>query len=137
MSGRTSPSGNDTLGALFRYGVVGIGQNLVAYAATLGLMAAGLAAWQATAVVYPLATLMSFVANKLWSFQKRPKSTGQFIRFVTAYILVYPIATGITWGLVAAGVDPRLATLASIGGSAVILFIVLTLWVFPKERQQR
>ena len=57
-----------TLGQLLRYGLVGIASNALAYVSYLALTGAGMGHLSAMTLVYALATLLTFLFNRRWSF---------------------------------------------------------------------
>lgn len=120
------------LRALIRYGAVGIAQNLLMYAITLGFIWWGLKAWQVTALLYPIATTISFAANRSWSFDDRVRRRGDFLRYVAVYVAVYPAAIALNWIQETAGVPSWLASLVTLVAGAVAIFCALNYWVFRK-----
>jgi putative flippase GtrA len=128
---RPSPSGRTTSGAFVRYVILGIGQNVVLYLLTLGLIALGLPGWGALAIVYPVGVVASFLLNRAWSFAGRQRVRGQFARHVLVYAAAYPLALGLSW-LLERAMEPWLATGLTIGVVAVVNFTGSNLWVYPK-----
>ncbi len=122
----------DELRALIRYGAVGVAQNLAMYAITLGFIWAGLKAWQVTALLYPIATTISFAANRSWSFEDRVRRRGDFLRYVGVYVAVYPAAIALNWAQETAGVPSWIASLFTLIIGAIVIFFALNYWVFRK-----
>src|SRR6202012_1719533 len=120
------------LRALIRYGAVGIAQNLAMYAVTLGFIWAGLKAWQVTALLYPVATAISFIANRSWSFEDRTRRRGDFLRYVAVYVAVYPAAIALNWVQETASVPSWMASLITLIIGAIVIFLALNYWVFRK-----
>jgi putative flippase GtrA len=120
------------LKALARYGMVGVAQNGLAYAATLVLIWLGLKAWQATLILYPVATVLSFIANRAWSFGDRARHGAQFRKYVFLYVAVYPCAVALNWIQEWAGVPSWLASLVTLLAAAAGMFWALNYWVFRK-----
>jgi len=118
------------LGALVRYGVVGVAQNGLAYAVTLVLIWLGLKAWQATLILYPVAAILSFAANRAWSFGNRARHGAQFRKYVFLYVAVYPCAVALNWIQERSGVPSWLASLLSLAVASVGMFLALNYWVF-------
>ena len=125
----------DELRSLARYAIVGVGNNLLLFVLMLLLMSWSFAAWQATLVVYPSGIAISYVLNKLWSFRKRPQRSGQIVRYITVYVLAYPIAMGTAWAVEYVSGSGPMAALASIGVSAVFIFAGLSYWVFRRQSE--
>lgn len=123
----------DELRALIRYGAVGVAQNLATYAIMLGFIWAGLKAWQVTALLYPIATTISFVANRSWSFEDRARRRGDFFRYVGVYIAVYPAAIALNWVQESMGIPSWMASLITLIIGAIMIFFALNYWVFRKR----
>jgi putative flippase GtrA len=120
------------IGSVVRYAVVGLAQNAAFYAVTLVLLRFGLMAWQATIILYPIATVLSFLANRSWSFANRERSGSQFRKYVLLYVAVYPAAIFLNWVQETGGVPSWLASLITIGVAAGAMFVVLNSWVFRR-----
>ena len=120
------------LGALLRYGVVGVAQNGLIYAVTLLLIRLGLKAWQASLILYPIATVISFAANRSWSFGDRTHRGTTFPKYLILYVAVYPAAVMLNWVQEHAGVPSWLASLITLVAGAVGMFLALNRWVFRK-----
>jgi putative flippase GtrA len=116
-----------------RYAVVGILNNAGAYAFGLLLLALGLTAWQSIALMYPVATTVSFYANRRWSFGARPIERSQFPKYVCVYAVVYPAAIALTWWQEHMGIPSWLATLGTMGAAVMGIFLALNCWVFPRK----
>lgn len=120
------------IGALARYGVVGVAQNGAIYAVTLMLIWLGLKAWQAALILYPVAALVSFAANRAWSFGDRARHGAQFRKYVFVYVAVYPCAVALNWAQEHAGVPSWLASLITLLIGAAGMFLALNYWVFRR-----
>jgi putative flippase GtrA len=120
------------VGALLRYGAVGVAQNGAVYAVTLVLIWMGLKAWQAALILYPIATLISFAANRSWSFGGRSRQSQQLRKYLFLYVGVYPCAVALNWVQEQAGVPSWLASLTTLLMGAAGMFLALNYWVFRK-----
>lgn len=118
------------LRALVRYGLVGVGQNGLAYILILLLIWLGLKAWQATLILYPIAAVISFGANRAWAFGDRARHRTQFRKYVFLYVAVYPCAVALNWIQEGAGAPSWLAGLVSLAIASLGLFLALNYWVF-------
>jgi putative flippase GtrA len=123
---------NGDIRALARYGVVGVTQNGAIYAVTLALIWLGLKAWQAALILYPIATLISFAANRTWSFGGRARHGTQFQKYIFVYVVVYPCAVALNWVQEHAGVHSWLASLITLLIGAAGMFLALNYWVFRR-----
>lgn len=124
------------LGTLIRYGLVGAAQNGLAYAALLGLIFLGLKAWQATAILYPVAATVSYVAHRTISF-RADAAPRQRLRYGVVYVAMYGAAVGLNWAQERAGVPSWAAALVTMVVSAVAMFALLRWWVFPQPNSPR
>lgn len=118
---------------LIRYGLVGVGQNGLGYAALLGLIFLGLKAWQATIIVYPIAATISFLAHRSISFRVAA-APRQRARFAVVYAAMYLFAVGFAWLQEHLGVPGWAASLTTMVCAAVIMFALLRWWVFRATR---
>lgn len=122
--------------AFWRYAIVGIAQNAFFYSVGVLLLALGWAAWQSVAVTYPIATVVSFTANRSWTF-RASKTRGQFSKYVLLYGGTYPVSVGLTWVLEHEGISRWLATLITMAVVLLVFFIALRNWVFATPAAPR
>ncbi len=129
------------LGAVFRdfasfwrYVAIGVLNNGGAYVFGLILLALGLRAWQATAIMYPLATAVSFYGNRKWSFATRATDRAQFSKYICVYAIAYPAAVGLTWSQERHGVPAWLATLVTMSIAVIAIYMALSYWVFRSRK---
>lgn len=115
-----------------RYAIVGLVQNAAFYGLALLLIWHGWFAWQASALLTPIAIATTFVANRSWTFSGHSRVPGQFPRYVAVYSLAYAFTVGFNWLQEASGVPSWLAALISIGVTAVGIYLALNFWVFRR-----
>lgn len=120
------------LGAFIRYGVVGVGQNALSYGCLLLLLTLGWPAWTATALIYPVAVLVSFIINRAWSFGERQRSRGELVRYIAVYVMIYPLAVAAVWAMEHAGLPGWLASAIAMVAAAVGAFVLMNYWVFRR-----
>ncbi len=118
--------------AISRYVVVGLAQNAVAYSLALALIMDGLKAWQAAAIIYPLAVVVTFTLNKAWTFAARDSRFG---RYVFVYAAAYPATLALNAAQESSGVPSWTAALITTVLSAMGIFLALHQWVFRPSRQ--
>lgn len=118
------------LSALWRYGVVGAGQNLAAYGLSLALLALGLSSIQSMAIVIPLAAVASFLVNRSWTFRTRSARVMRFGRYALTWAAVYPFALIVVTVLERIGAPDWFSNLAAIIAAAGPLFLAMRYWVF-------
>jgi putative flippase GtrA len=125
-----------TLGQLLRYGLVGIASNALAYVSYLALTGAGMGHLSAMTLVYALATLLTFLFNRRWSFGHSGGRGPALARYGTAYLLGYAIDWFGLWLLVdRLGYPHQLAQGIMVVIVAGFLFLLLKHWVFGISRQ--
>jgi putative flippase GtrA len=134
--GEEATEGRSFLAALWRYGVVGAGQNAVAYLASLALLALGLGSVQSMAIVVPLAALASFLINRAWTFRTRSARVIRLGRYLIAWALVYPFALFVAGAATHLQAPGWIANLAAIIAAAGPLFLAMRYWVFAPQRPQ-
>lgn len=122
---------------LVRYGVIGILQNGVFYAIGVGLSFAGLRAWQAAMLTYPVAVLAGFYFNRVWTFRASGKARRQLLKYIGIYVLIYPLALVMNWGLEMAGLRAWQALLLTTVLGAISIFFALKIWVFPSSEPRK
>jgi putative flippase GtrA len=120
-------------GALMRLILVSAFQNGFFYLLALGQLYLGFESWQTFAVNYPLAVGISFLSNRGWVFAGRHRPKGQFLRYVTVYVIAYLGSMLCAAALEALGVPPAWTVLLTMIPNAVGLFLALNLWVFPQQ----
>ncbi len=120
------------MGAQFiRYALVGLLSNGICYLFYLGATALGVAPKLAMSVLYVLATLQTFWANRSWTFGDVGRVNTAFARYAALYLLGYLL----NLGLLSLGTDlfgwPHEWVMAGvIVCVAVFLFAGQRLWVF-------
>ncbi len=121
--------------SLIRYAVVGLTQNAAFYGLSLLLIWHGWFAWQASALLTPIAIAATFVANRSWTFTGHGRNPGQFSRYVAVYSAAYLFTVGFNWVQEMSGVPSWLAALVSMIVTAVGIYLALNFWVFRTDGQ--
>lgn len=114
-----------------RYASVGLASNLLLYLAYLGLTTLGVGHKTAMTTLYITGVLMTFLANRNWSFKHQGFARTAFVRYVIAYALGYVLNLGLLWS----GADllrlPHQGVQAvAIGVVAISVFLLHKNWVF-------
>lgn len=117
----------------FRYALVGLLSNGTCYLLYLGATALEVAPKLAMSVLYVLATVQTFWANRSWTFGDAGRVNTAFARYVALYLLGYLL----NLGLLSLGTDlldwPHEWVMAGvIVCVAVFLFAGQRCWVFRK-----
>jgi len=114
-----------------RYATVGLASNLLLYLAYLVLTAMGLEHKTAMTVLYVTGMLITFLANRSWSFNHRGMTHAAFVRYVIAYMLGYLLNLSLLWFAVDRLHMPHQGVQAvAIVVVAVSLFMMHKYWVF-------
>lgn len=95
---------------------------------------------------YSLGAVNSFFLNKYWTFkQKRPTTQGELVRFATTTLLGIVWSNAILW-LASHVLHPMIANpvlwanaskVLAIGGTVLISFLGMRLWVFVNHIQKK
>lgn len=123
-----------TGGQLLRYGLVGVGSNLLLYLAYLALAAGGMGYKTAMAMTYWLGVAGTFVFNRNWSFKHKGAWQRSFILYVAVYAVGYLTNLLGLIVLVDFGRLPHQAVQAAmILVVAGLIFILQKFWVFDQR----
>ncbi|MDD5389278.1 MAG: GtrA family protein [Gallionellaceae bacterium] len=124
----------DTRTQLLRYATIGLASNLLLYLAYLGLTIFGLGHKTAMTLLYVSGVLVTFAANRRWSFGHRGLARAAFVRYVIAYILGYLLNLALLWIAVDRLHLPHQGVQAvAIVLVAINLFFMHKYWVFASE----
>lgn len=120
-----------TYGQFLRYAVVGLTSNLLLYLAYLGLTAAGLGHKTAMTLLYITGGLLTFIANRAWSFRHQGEVNSAFVRYVTAYVIGYALNFAMLWLAVDQfNLPHQWVQAVAIVVVAFSLFVLHRYWVF-------
>ena len=120
-----------TRGQLMRYIVVGATSNTLLYLAYIGLTALGLGHKTAMTLLYVTGVLLTFFANRTWSFNHRGSGHSALARYVIAYILGYLFNLTLLWLFVDQLHQPhQIVQAIAIVLVAISLFTMHKFWVF-------
>lgn len=121
------------LGQGLRFVAVGIVNNVVVFTTYLLLGVGGLAPIPAMSAAYVTGMVISFVANRRWTFGHSGSGAGALVRF----LVVNAIGYGVNFTILAIFVE-RLGwshvwvQLVALGVVAMTTFTLLRLWVFRR-----
>lgn len=120
---------------LLRFALVGIAAVALAYVIYRGLLLLGVSVNMANGIAYVVGTMLSFVANKTWTFLNDASISHSIGKFVVlhvgsllANILVNATALSL---LINKLYSVELAFLSGIAVSTVVNFIGMKFFVFP------
>lgn len=89
-----------TFKQLLRYGIVGVGVNLLLYLGYLALTGVGVGHKTSMTVFYGIGVLLSFAFNRSWSFAHRGHVPSAFFRYALTYVGGYFLNLLLLWWLV-------------------------------------
>ena len=119
------------MGEILRYGIVGIAHNLGGYLVYLLITWLGTDPKIAVAILYPIGTLVSYVAHKRWTFGHEGAVGQSLSRFVAMQGSGYFLNIGIMYaGYDVLGFPHQLVQLFAMGFLAVTFFLISKFVVF-------
>lgn len=132
-----SATGHSTRWQLLRFGVVGVGINLLLYGGYLAMVGAGLEPKAAMTVGYACGVAIGFFINRRWTFGQR----GVLRRDIHAYLVVYAAGYLINLAALALFVDgmqwPHQGVQAAMAFViAVFTFVMQKFWVFQGRARE-
>jgi putative flippase GtrA len=128
--------GAKTGGQFLRYGVVGLGSNLLLYLAYLILTYLGMGHKTAMSLLYVIGVMQTFIFNRTWSFGHQGGLHGAFARYVASYALGYLLNLSVLWLAVDhLGLPHQIVQGGMIPTLAIILFLLQKYWVFPEHHR--
>lgn len=118
----------------FKYAIVGGTSNLILYVSYLCLTWLGVGHKTSMTSLYLLGTVVTFVANKYWTFGYLHSDNRAVARYVTAYFFGYLLNFLLLWIAVDHWHLPhqwvQLVAVFLVAGS---LFVIQRHWVFPSS----
>lgn len=128
-----SPAAPSQLLPIARFGIVGILQNLAAFALVVGLIHLGLAPWLAFAVTFPLSVFATYWLHACWTFGQRGRGRGAPALYALVYVLAYLLAMAISYGLEQIGMPGWINAGTTILAVGAFTFLVLDRGVFRRR----
>ena len=123
-----------TRGQFLRYGVVGLGSNLLLYLAYLILTYLGMGHKTAMSLLYIVGVMQTFIFNRTWSFGHQGRLHGPFARYVTSYAFGYLLNLTVLWLAVDhLGWAHQIVQGVMIPSLAIMLFLLQKYWVFSEH----
>ncbi len=118
-----------------RYGLVGLSVNVIGYFAFLGMVYAGLHHQLAATLMFAIAVLASYTANRNWSFGHRGGVGRTFLSYLVLYSVAWILDVLILFVFVdSLGLHHAPVQAFAILGIAGLLFIGQRYWVFRSSR---
>jgi len=122
------------IGKSWRYAVTGLASNGLLYVLYLVITFAGVPPTLALTVVFAAGVIFSYTVNRSWSFKSRRNHRQAFSRFVLLYVGAYFLQLGIfRLAIDFAGLPHQIAQLIGVVVVALLLFFVLTYFVFHRN----
>lgn len=126
-----------TLRQSFRYASVGLASNLILYLAYLGLTALGMGHKLAMTLLYVSGVLVTFFANRNWSFNHNGATHWALARYVVVYVLGYLLNLGLlSFGVERLNLPHQGVQAMAIVAVAVSLFLMHKYWVFAPSHDR-
>lgn len=120
---------------LIKYGAVGLATNLLLYFAYLAVTFVGLSPIIAMSLLYVVGVLLSFWANRNWTFVHQGLQSVSFRRYIVTYLLGYLINLSALYVLVERYALPhQLVQGCLIIFLALFLFALQKVWVFSDRK---
>ena len=121
---------------LLRYGVVGLLYNFGAYLVYLLITWLGVDPKVVVGVGYPLGAILSYFANKEWSFSYTERYRSSLVRYLIAHFFGYAINLGLLYFFVdVKGFLHELVQVGAIFSVAIFLFFSFRYFVFPEDKK--
>lgn len=119
---------------LFRYGLVGVVSNAIAFAAYLVMTSLGVEPEAAMTIVYVIAATVGFLGNRTLTFSHQGSVMGAGIRYVIAHSFGYALNLSILIVVVdRLGYPHQLAQAFAILVVAAFLFLAFKFFVFTND----
>lgn len=118
---------------LLRFGIVGLGSNLVLYLAYVLLLHLALQPLWAAAICYCSGVCLSYIFNRAWSFESRETHRQDLPKFLLAHG-VGICSTMLVLTVLLEWLRPEIAQLINIGVTAVVIYGILLLLGFARAR---
>lgn len=121
---------------LIRYGLVGVGINLILYLGYLLIYHLGLEPKKSMSLIYFIGVSIGFYSHREWTFAHDGDSRRAMVRYVISHILGYMINLFLLFSLVDhLGYPHELVQGVAIFIVAAFLFIAFKYWVFPAKNK--
>lgn len=127
-------TGSKTIAELIRYGVVGVTHNLLGYLVYLLVTWLGADPKVAVAILYPIGTTVSYLANRRWTFNHKGEVSQSMAKYVTMHLFGYCLNLAIiTVGVDVLAFPHQLVQLFAMGFLAVLFFIMSKFLIFNAD----
>lgn len=121
---------------LIRYGLVGVGINLILYLGYLLIYHLGLEPKKSMSLIYLIGVSIGFYSHRQLTFAHGGDARQSMVRYMAAHILGYLINFSLLMVMVDYfGYPHELVQAAAIFVVAAFLFIVFKYWVFPESNK--
>lgn len=125
---------SDSFKSLFRYGVVGVVNNLFGYVMYLILTYLGVDHKFAMTFLYMLGSTIGFLGNRQWAFSHKGNVVFSAVRYCIAHVCGYLLNLILLVVFVdKLGYSHQLVQVGAIGVVAIFLYIVFRMFVFRNE----
>lgn len=119
---------------LFRYAIIGFVSNGLLFVIYLALTWAGMNYMTAMSLLYITGTLITFHANRKWTFKNNETPLPQLIKYLLTYTFGYLINILILWlGVNHFKLQHQATQAIAIILVACFIFLALKFWAFPHK----
>ncbi|MEM9086081.1 MAG: GtrA family protein [Pseudomonadota bacterium] len=122
--------------SLYRYGLVGIASNALVYGVFLALIWSAVPPVWATGMCYGIGLIVSYLANRVWSFESTADHRSDLPRFLLAYGIGF-VATLVFMSALVTFLRPELAQIVNIGLTAIAIYASLQALGFGRGKGPR
>ena len=117
-----------------KYSIAGFVNMVVGYAVIFASMAAGCSATLSNVFGYSAGLVVSFLQSRHWVFRSTDKATGDFMRFVPAFLLAFGANFLVLQVLLPAGVNPYVSQLLASVAFVAVSFALSYVFVFRQRK---
>lgn len=122
---------------LFRYWVVGMASNGLAYVIYLLITGLGVAPEATAAGLYLVGASSSYLGNYKWTFASKASHACALSKFAATHILGFSVQLVlISYLYRRAGLSHQLAQLVTVGCVAILLFLCFKYYVYPQRNDR-
>ncbi len=91
----------------------------------------------AKGISFILGTIVAYLINKYWTFEKKEKSYSEMVKFMFLYLFTLSVNVGINKIFIMLNASINIAFLFATATSATLNFIGQKWWVFAEKKRKR
>ncbi len=121
---------------LAKYGLVGILNTAITFVVIAILSAFGIDPYLSNAIGFAAGLLNSYFMNKTFTFKGAHRSSGDAIKFLSAFFIAYMINIGVLHFLLKLTAESTiLCQLIAMSTYNIAFFVMMKSWVFAHEKR--